>query len=358
MKGLVYAIVGLAVIFNLGACGGGNSGNAGSSSSAASVTYLGTQTPGDVWRWTLNSDSFTAENKTTNYSYSGSKAVLSSGFLKLTITSTTDPGMTVPQVVYALEYPNTVLLVKNTNGVTTAVAEGHCPPGGVDYNWIQIPGKYWDVTKNSAYGIASSSISNNQYTYTGENIALDGTQLGPLMGMNSSNPPSFTCSNGIMSGINGSTTTMSATPSGMLMFDEGVDNGGGFGMLQPSANIDIAQLAAANYRGVMFKYTSGGQETQAGGAEPGTGPQAGNLVGFTYADVATGTRDNASSDAVLDMNTATQPSPGLIRFTLTEGGVAHDFVAVVNQIAGKYMFFGISTNTATNEPYNVFMVQQ
>lgn len=354
MKRILYVILGLAAIASLGACGGGGGGNAASSS----TTYIGTQTPGDVWSWTINSDSFSAKNLTTSYSYSGSKAVLPSGFLKLTITSTTDPNMTVPESVYALEYPNTVLLVKNTNGVTTAVAKGNCPPGGVDYSWIQIPGKYWDVTKNSAYGSASSSSSNSQYIYTGYNYALDGTNLGPLMGMNSNDPPSFSCSDGILSGLNGDTTTMSATPSGVLMFDEGVDNGGGFGMLQPTADIDIQQLAAVSYRGVIFKYTSNGQENEAVGAEPGTGTQAGDLVGFGYTNVETGTRDIAAHNAILGMNSATQPSPGLIRFTLTDGAGTHDFVAVVNQIAGKYMFFGISTNTSTNEPYNVFLVEQ
>ena len=57
------------------------------SSSDTSNSYTATQSPGDVWSWTLTSSTFTATNDTTGFTYSGGKETLANLFLKLTVNS-------------------------------------------------------------------------------------------------------------------------------------------------------------------------------------------------------------------------------------------------------------------------------
>ena len=65
----------------------------------------------------------------------------------------------------------------------------------------------------------------------------------------------------------------------------------------------------------------------------------------------------ASGAATLLLSAATQANPGILRFQLSDGTL-HDFVAAVSQVGGKYMLFGISTNSSSTEPYDVMFIER
>jgi hypothetical protein len=315
---------------------------------AASRSYFGTQRPGDAWTWTIGASTFDATNVTTGYTYAGDKTTLPSGFLKLTVRASTEPGMTLPATAYALEYPNTVLLIKpaGPDPMIVAVGLGSCPVGAQDYNWVDMPHAGWDATVGEAYGTATiTPMSPSSDSINGDKYRLDGAAVTPGVAVTAG------CAGGQLtiapSGSGG------VTPSRAVVVDDGPGEGGVVGLVAPTTNVDVAALGARNYRGVLFKNASGGDETQPIGVDPAGG---GNLTGYCFANVETG-EHCASGGVTLLLSAATQPSPGILRFQLSEGTL-HDFVAAVSQVGGKYILFGLSTNASSTEPYNVMLIEQ
>ena len=325
-------------------------GEAGAPDAAAPRRYLGTQSPGDVWTWSIGATTFEATNLTTGYRYSGGKSDLPSGFLRLLITASTDPAATLPSVAYALEYPNTVLLVKLAEageGLVAAVGLGSCPATAQDYDWVTVPSNTWHVDVNDAYGTARLTPSGGTYTITGVAYRLDGTAPAPGFS------ETATCAGGELRFAGGATGAV--TPSRALMVDNGPGTGGGIGLVAPPAPVDLGAVAAREYRGVLLKRRGGVDETEPIGAEPAGG---GNLRGFCFTNVETGERCVSTEDATIALASAAQPTPGIVRLRVTDDGGPHDFVFALSQLGGRYMLFGISTNAAPTEPYNVMLIER
>lgn len=321
-----------------------------SSTSPAPVSrqYYGTQSPGDAWSWTIGATSFDATNLTTGYTYSGDKTTLPSGFLKLVVTASSEPGITLPATAYALEYPNTVLLIKpaGPDPLIVAVGLGACPAATQGYNWVDVPHTGWDATTGEAYGTATIKPVTGGDSITGNKYKLDGSAVAsPLR-------ERATCSNGQLTIAGGGSAAV--TPSRAIVLDNGAGQGGVVGLVAPGANVDVAALAARSYRGVLFKKVSGTDDTEPVGADP-TG--TGDLTGYCFADVETGAKC-AGPGGTLGLAAATQAIPGILRFQLDDNGTLHDFVAAVVQVGGKYLLFGISTNATSTEPYNVMLIEQ
>lgn len=91
--------------------------------------YLGTQSPGDAWSWTIygiDSGTFEATNHENGYYYSGDFTGVGSGYNKYTVISSTQPGLSLPRDVYGLELPGTAFYINDPNGniiVATAKRE-------------------------------------------------------------------------------------------------------------------------------------------------------------------------------------------------------------------------------------------
>jgi len=341
------ALVAVAI---LSACGGGG----GSSPGPTSRSYIGTQSPGDVWTWTLGSGTFSGENTTLGHTYSGTSTLLPSGYTRLDITASTDPELTVlPAVAYALEVPGDILLLKPATGdLVAAVARGGCPAPGLSYLGIIIPSNSWDVRYDKAYQkITSAPGAGGTFDFSGNNYFLDGTEKLPAM-----SATGFPCVDGAFYEP-GTSAVIGVTPSGAMVGDFGPGAGGAFGIVQPAANVDIATVASQNYRGMLFKRIGGVDTTEPVGAEPGSGADAGRLMAFCFTDVETGARCTASSNGIAHLDSAAQPTPGLLRLQFTDPLGTHETVVMVNQIAGRYVLYGISVN-GTNEPYNFILIQQ
>lgn len=102
----VVVLLGLTIAMFHG-CGGSSGSSGGSTtpnSTSSSVSYFGTQSPGDTWSWNITRDAngsgtFSATNNSTGKSYNGSVVTLSNRYLKLTITSTTDSNVVIAALV-------------------------------------------------------------------------------------------------------------------------------------------------------------------------------------------------------------------------------------------------------------------
>lgn len=333
--------------------------NSSSSSSAAatptSYSYLGTQSPGDVWTWTLGSTTFSAKNVTKSYTYSGTKSTLTSGFFKLVVTATTDPGVTVPATAYAVEFPNTALLVQPAGTaprVVVAASAGACPTAADTYNWVTMPRVGWNQASDEAYGTAASSIASGTFTFNIQPNLLNTTAMTPY------SQSGWTCSNGSFTN-SGSTFAFGITPSGIFVGDEGAGAGGMIGVNAPTTNVNLADVMSKTYRGFQFSTdtTSVANVTEPIGGEPATGANAGKMLGFSYGgdgNVETNTRCT-TCDGIIDLTT--QASPGLVTGTITSGGGTRNATFVISQVGGKYVMFGV-TVTGSGAPYNFLVIEQ
>ncbi|HTQ12008.1 MAG TPA: hypothetical protein VMI31_18240 [Fimbriimonadaceae bacterium] len=316
--------------------------------SNATQNYLGTQGPGDVWSWQLNDSTFTASNQTQGYTYSGTKSVLPTGFLKLTVTNTTDPGVTNGQSAYALELTNTALVLKmagaDTQPPIVAASLGSNPPGPqVSFNFVAVGSATFQQATDQAYGHVTFTVTGNHYDGTSKRFAIDGTALAD-------GPSDFVGNNGLMTDTGANPPATGAmTPSGVCAIDYGPAKGGVIGVLQPSANVDLADLASRNYRGFLINQG----KTQCVVVTPNGD---GTLHGAGYANpsgVETGTFDNGTGVTV---SFTSQPAPGEVRVSIDTGQDVETVVAAINQVDGKAMLFGFGVG-GDGKPYNIILVE-
>ena len=228
-------------------------GGAASSTNGLSHSYLGTQAPGDVWSWELSESTFTATNQTLGKHYSGNKSTLSTGFLKLTITSTDDNTATVGQSGYALELPGTALLIKpigdDTKPPIVASSLGENPAGPqVKFNFVSVGKANFNSASDQAYGSLVLDVTDTHYDGPVANFNITGTSLP-------STTAHFIGDHGLMTDLNGpggTTATGAMTPSGVCAIDYGPNLGGVIGVKQPIANIDLTDLASRHYKGYLI----------------------------------------------------------------------------------------------------------
>lgn len=341
-----YTMLTLAVAAVLVA--GGCGGSASSSVSPASRSYLGTQAPGDVWTWTISNGTFTATNETKNYTYSGTESVLPTGFLKLQMQTTTDPNVNPGDSAYAIELPNTALVLEpagaDTNPPVTACALGSNPPGpSVSYNYVTVPSTTW-TNAMAAGGYVTFNVSGNNYSGTSHDLNVGGSLLN-------TGTASFTCVGGHLTCTsNGVNYNGAVTPSGVIVVDYGPGNGGIIGVQQPASPISLSAVGQMSFHGFLIKQ---GQTQEIEATPNGDG----TLHGVGYADVETGTLQSDGSGVTVTF--ASQPSPGLVQMNLTTSGGAEQIMAAVSVVGGKTMVLGFGAGTGSgNPPYNIMLIQE
>lgn len=334
----------------LPACGGGGDGGG---PAVLTRQYVGTQEPGDLWSWSILTDgSWTARNDTLGFDYSGTWAPLASGFLELAIAATTDPGTTPGDRAYALEVPDSVLVVKpagSTDNVIIAARLGTCPASGSrTLNWVELTDSTWDETTDTAYGIADVTIAGAGWNVVNDRYLLDGSADG------TDTIPGLTCSGGLITDPGAPGEVIVLAPTGLFITDSGPGAGGVMGMDAPAANIDLADLVAPGreYRAIQYADGSvGADDSRPNWARP---DGLGGLTGGDYVDVAANIED-ATTAATLVFTT--QPMPGVVNGTLTDSAGTSDIVFMVNRLVGRYFLFGVSVNTATGQPYNFIAIE-
>jgi hypothetical protein len=340
----------IASMFQLSGCGGSSSLSSGAN------LYFGTQSPGDAWSWTITRNSngsgtFSAINSTSGNTYSGTVLTLSNKFLQLTITATTDSTVAIGSISYAVEFPNTALIVKpagDKDALVIAAAQGICP-SPASYNWVKVANQNWNVDTDPAFGTATSSGSSSSPTFSVAQYLLGGTALATVM-------YSGSCSNGVITST--ANTTFAVTPSGVFIGDQGTD-GGVIGMLQPSANIGSAAVLqqGREFRGFVFMthppFESDGKTLQDKTQAIWSRTKGDNLItAGEYTNFASGTEDSCpSGDSCATLSLDSEVAPGEFSGTMTDSHAGtHPFTLMINQINGKYMIFGFSRNQAGSDP--------
>ena len=351
---LMFLLIALAM--SIMSCSDSGSGGGGNS-------YFGTQSPGDVWSWTLNRDAsgsgtFSATNSTTGATYNGNVTTLTSKFLKLGVTASSN-SQAVGSTAYAIELLNTAVLVQpagSNDSPVVAAAQGSCLPQGTShYNWIKFPNQTWNPATDAAYGTADIIVNGStygfsilQYLYTSAPITAFGN--------------SSTCSNGVISSPqpNSLFPTFGVTPSGVMIGDQGT-NGGIVGMAQPSANIGSAAIlqSGRQFRGFIFMpHPPNGQDK----TNPVWSETRGDglIRAGLYTNFANNVEDSCpGGDSCATLSLTAEVAPGEFIGTMTDAHAgAHPFTMMVNQINGKYIVFCYSYNDVPANPYIVLLMEQ
>jgi len=346
----VGAWLGILALLAVGpmACGGG-----GSSAEDPSRTYVGTQSPGDLWAWALDPDgTFTARNQTLAYDYAGTWTVLPSDFLLLTVTSTTEPGMVTPATAYAVEVPWSALVVKPAGAaanVIVAVSTTSCPSGvDMDLGWVELADASFDVASDSAYGTADVTMAGSTWDVEVDAFLLDGTSAG------SDSLPGMTCAAGIVTDPADADAVLAMASTGVFVRDGGPGDGAAIGMRLPTTPVDLADLVAAGreFRGIHYRDDSPvAEDSVPVWARP---DGAGGLWGHEYDDIETNVE---SPPPYAQVTFDTQVRPGIVRGTLTDSAGMRDIVYVIGRLGGRYFVFGISVDTHDGTPYNFIVVE-
>jgi hypothetical protein len=317
---------------------------------AGTYSYSGTQSPGDVWSWTITSSHILGTNETSagNYYYGGNYTAYASGFNKAVITETNDTSVPTDGTftAYFLEYPNTVLLVYpgGNNIIVCAARAATAPPAG-QYNYINIPWPGWTRAKHS-YGTVEVTESGGSYTFDVCKYDLDGNLVEVTQ------EAGYGFSDGRLIRV-GRELQVFLTPSGAFLGDNGKDYGGFAGVINQS--VDFSALAAKEFRGVLFSYdvTSHHDLIEAIGAEPHP-TLAHALSGFSFSDVEKNIRETGG----VTLEFGAQAGNGIISGTLTHrNGTVDYFDLVAASVGGKYIVFGIATD-GSGRPQNFLVVEK
>lgn len=350
----------------------GINGSTGMTVTAASTnSYVGTQSPGDLWLLSIDDSAktFSATNQSASLTYSGTFTALPNGFYKTSITTSNDPNLPAGTNGYALEVPGVALVISlggSTDKPIAAIVPGPCPTissTGLNADLINLGHSTYDSTTSESYAAVSAMQSGSNYNFTVDSYLLDGTlrtaSSGPL-------PNSGTCTNGVITvpsvpDASGGTSNVTAVaaPNGLYVLDLGrnsVTNNGKGGAVGTTTNIDPTQLSTAmtaNYLGFLFKRNSTPITTLVGFG-PGSGT---SITGGTYVN-----QDSDPFDAhgtTITINLPSVNGEGFLQGTVTDSNGAHrPFVAMITNSGGQYFLFGITTDTSSTTPYAIVLAQQ
>lgn len=321
--------VGFALsIVVLSGCGGG-----GVDLGAGTREYLGTQSPGDVWGWSVTPTTFSGTNEATGYTYSGTTETLSTGFLRLTISASTDPDVSVGDMAFGLELPGVGIIISPVDSteppiVCTTIGEA-IADGAYDFNWIVIPRTGWNGASDEVYGTATMTYADPDVS-----ASILGYDFGDNL-INNSNATG-TNSGGRVTFVGGGVG--SSTANGTFVLDNGVGEGGVVGVVQATSSLGLTTASSGNYRGVLF--FAGGESAPI--AVTGNGD--GTMLAQVYDDVEAGTF-GVGSDATITFTS--EPSPGLFRGTVATGGGTLNVVFVVNVVGSTYIVLGVASDGTT-----------
>ncbi len=367
--GFMSAVAGLAALILLSGCGGGGGGSStggltgltttgstGSTSTSGSSggnstgtsggttstsggstggrTYLGTQSPGDAWSFSVGSSTFSSLNTTTGKAYSGTLSIVASGFIKFTVNSSTDNSVPVGSTAYAWETPGSLLLVRglgSTGRPIVAAAAGVQVPGtDAAYNWISMPKANWQPLADEAYGTAFYDIAGTDWAGTVDSQLIDGTSIGSMQSSLADSLGQLTENGG--PGIGG------VNPNGVFIFDKGPSSGGLLGLAAPTDPVDLAVVLTKEFRGIAF--TNGRGSFPAWARRNSLGSiSVGSYVGANGVD---SNSEDPNPTTQFDLTFTGQPNIGQLVGTIANNGTTSGMIVVASVLGGKYFLFGLS----------------
>lgn len=266
----------LALLLNLGCGGAGNQNTTAAESTQSQPgpmnSYVGTQgtdpatgDSGAVWQLTINhsTNSFSSADYASQLVTANGLFTFDGGFLDFSQTSTSGSGNVYQPDGFALEVPGRVAFFRpgfngfDQNGNPTFASSPvvSVPSGCVDlydqtFQFVTLPTTKWAVNTDPAYGSIQVSTSGSTWNLSGvtqftlAQSRAQGVPLAPgtcaqaAVGTVVSVPPTPPITDAYMIVVG---------PSGFFIMNEGRDNPGAIGLLQPSTALDAPKIAASNY---------------------------------------------------------------------------------------------------------------
>lgn len=273
-----YALIVLSVALWLGGCSDENEQAPEPTpfvDPEVAEVYKGTQSPGDVWTWSLDKvqghmtaswDYGTFDDASDDIHIEGTFTELPSGFLKVTITKAEPASDEIPTDgsawFYALEIPGMAMVIKPEGSIKgdiiAMVPQGDCADVPGTYNYvISAPGELsgYDPITQEAFGYLEVTNAGSDFALTGYKWSLDCvnggncTDTGIINGI-----PTATCKGGGDVVITDGGETIASgqfTGGGTMMMDFGFGNGGAFA-LKTSENATKASLMDNDYLGIAY----------------------------------------------------------------------------------------------------------
>lgn len=358
-----------------------------------SNTYLGIQSPADMWQVSLNHNMNTfAAADLTNSSLGdilGSFSIQSpTDFLDLSQTNVSPP---FQPFGYALEIQGRYVLLRpgsNTSPLA-ALVPGSCLDinGAVTFQFVTLPDRTWAAGTDAAYGTIQVRTSGNAWNFS------NFTQFTLAASSRSATLRAGTCgaagsSNAVSIPAAAPATvpsTLAVGPSGFFVADQllvpSKASGaqlGAVGIIQPSSALDATQLAGSAYFG--FVYEPACASSQPCGAPtqmaefsnatcpPGSPPPSPTAICggvFSQDDLATlptgttvidfGAGDNTRF-GLYTSATIQIPDPNLV--CSQTGFCTVPAVAVVGNPEANFVIFLVAQDIVNNSPMVVYLLQQ
>jgi len=370
---VALVILSLAVIYGCGANPTGGGGG-GTSHAHGRYSYLGTQSPGDIWKWTIDTGTFSGTNETTGFWVTGTWEPLSSGFGKAFVSTSEGPGaVPVGSLVYFLEFPDTMLVVHpasidetKANVIACAARSTDQPIADKKYVAVNMPRKSWKYDTDDAYGyvhLQANGDSPDLWDLGMVNFILDGSLPSTLWNATAESYADGVFSGGYKDSLAGScpprdvsNLNVFITPSKIYLGDYGPDEGGFVGVYIPDDyTFDSIEASTHEFKGLEFKYyadsaTGETHPISLSSADPGT------LNIHRYRNDDVGSTPFSTTEATLALGTY-ESDTMIISSEMTDGSTT-PIKAVMARIgsARKYVYFGIGA-CPDGTPINLFIVQ-
>jgi len=355
----LLALVVLSLAFIYG-CGSSPTGGGGATTHGT-YSYHGTQSPGDVWSWTISAETFFGSNETTGMWLTGTWETLPAGFGKATVS--TSEGLDHPSAgdkAYFLEFPNTMLLVKPDNQgdsrVMVCAAAAATAPDPGKFLFVNIPKSGW-VSSDAAFGTVEASLTSGKWHFNVTNFLI----TGELQGNDDGTADDFVYSNGTFTCESGPSTNLKIfmTPSNVFFGDSGPGEGGFAGAKYDATITDINNVLNHTYKGVRFIHYPGGASNNTGETEPITAVASNDGVGMwasSYSDIDT----SALPGSGVNITFESSPVNGFTRGYVEDIGTGQPEIiqAAVSRIGAdqKYMIYGIGLDER-NRSFNFLIIQ-
>ncbi|MCB0405925.1 MAG: hypothetical protein KDD51_14175 [Bdellovibrionales bacterium] len=305
IKQFLFGLTVLISLVLLGSCGGSGSGS-------SSNSYAG---PGSDWSAQLFSDnSFTITESTNSLTVNGTYSRLSSGFIKLTVSSATGTGAPSPgDIAYGLDVPGFVFFLKPLSGdqVIAMVSSGSCPSGGLDFNWVStnVESSVSNIATKDTYGTFTWD-QNSGSTSVSKKYAVN----APTTDLGSQALSTLTCSSGV-----GSTGTakMYFTSGGGAIVNTNTSDAStaNFIVAMEKEPISAASDLDGNWVGLVFDEGAASDKVKPISASASSGT-------FTVSGITpdTGAASGAFSDTYTLSNLNLDGNNGMFLFTASGSG--------------------------------------
>lgn len=257
-----------AVTLLLAGCGGGGSSSNNNAQNfqaptqaSQTNTYVGTSSPGDLWKVTLNhpGNNFSATDVSVNQGTMTGLFAKAGGFLNLSQTNV--PPQFQP-AGFALEILGRAALVREGfgyNPLSVLVQQGDCPniSQALTFEFIALPSSLWAENTDVAYGSVTASTSGTSWTFSALNqFSLGSKAVNPGAALSQGTCGTSAAGNVVSIPSNSSITTQNTVaigPSGFFVEDQGTGTSGMVGFIQLSSPVSTTDVVNAQYLGFIYE---------------------------------------------------------------------------------------------------------